>query len=206
MLGPYDLDLVGTVVWDPCFKIRVIAWTSMASAMSVIQDTWSQYLFKICATSPVGVFPLYAKIISWAMWQEAVLALRCVVEQQSVCCSRRMAYTAEECVCVFREAAAAAEQGVVGDSHQGQCSASSEAGRCATACLGRPPPRQSHFPKVAVTHGAPSPAVYVTVPVKGIMAWHLTFLFWGRSGESCGVRVGLNLFLRMWNVLIAPLV
>lgn len=41
-----------------------------------------------------------------------------------------------------------------------------------TACLGRPPPRQSHFPKVAVTHGAPSPTVYVTVPVKGIMARH----------------------------------
>jgi len=34
------------------------------------------------------------------------------------------------------------------------------------ACLGRPPPRQSHFPKVAVTHGAPSSTVYVTVLVK----------------------------------------
>ncbi len=98
-----------------------------------------------------------------------------------------------ECVCVFREAAAA-EQGVVGDSHQGQCSASSEAGRCATAWLGRPPPRQSHFPKVAVTHGAPSPTVYVTVPVKGIMAWHLTFVFGGGAVRAVGLELDLTSF------------
>ena len=103
--------------------------------------------------------------------------------------------------CVF----AAAERGVAGGSHQGQCSASSEAGRCATACLGWPPPRQSHFPKVALTHGAPSPTVYVTVAVKGIMAWRLTFLLWGRRGWEQQVRVGLDLFLWMGNVLIAPL-
>lgn len=48
--------------------------------------------------------------------------------------------------------------------------ASTEAGRYATTCLGWPPPRQNHFPKVAVTHGAPNPAVYVTVAVKGMMA------------------------------------
>lgn len=78
---------------------------------------------------------------------------------------------------MFRDAAEA-EQGVVGDSHEGQCSASSEAGRCVhRADVGRPPPRQSHFPKVAVTHGAPSAVVYVTALVKGIIAWHLTFLF-----------------------------
>lgn len=48
--------------------------------------------------------------------------------------------------------------------------ASGGAGSYATACPGRSPSRQSHFPKVAVTHGAPNPAVYVTVAVKGIMA------------------------------------
>lgn len=66
-----------------------------------------------------------------------------------------------------------------------------------TACFGWPPPHQSHFPKVAVTHGAPSPTVYVTVPVKGIMAWHSDISVWGRGGESSRVRVGLNLFLRI---------
>lgn len=75
---------------------------------------------------------------------------------------------------------------VVGDSNQGQCSASSEAGRYTSACLGRPPPRQSHFPRVAVTHGAPSPTVYVTVAVKGIMAGHLTFLLGGGGVRAAG--------------------
>lgn len=120
----------GSVVWDTCFNVTgAIAWT-VACAMPVIQDTWSQHLFKICATSPVGVFPLNAKIISWAMWQEAVLALRYAAEQRSVCCSRWMAYVAGDCVCLGKQQQTA-EQGVVGDSHQGQCSASSEAGRCA---------------------------------------------------------------------------
>lgn len=48
--------------------------------------------------------------------------------------------------------------------------ASGGAGSYVTACPGWSPSRQSHFPKVAVTHGAPNPAVYVTVAVKGIMA------------------------------------
>lgn len=48
--------------------------------------------------------------------------------------------------------------------------ASGGAGSSVTACPGWSPSRQSHFPKVAVTHGAPNPAVYVTVAVKGIMA------------------------------------
>lgn len=51
------------------------------------------------------------------------------------------------CVRVFREAAVAG-QGVVGESHQDQCGASSDAGRwCGPTTSGQPPSRQSHFPK-----------------------------------------------------------
>lgn len=82
-----------------------------------------------------------------------------------------------------------AEQGVVGDSHQGQRSASSEAGRRATACLGRPPPRQSHFPKVAVTHGAPEPRGLCYSTGKRDNGVVFDISVWGRSGESSGVSV-----------------
>lgn len=34
--------------------------------MPVIQDIWPQHLFKVRETAPVGVFPLYAKVISRA--------------------------------------------------------------------------------------------------------------------------------------------
>lgn len=38
------------------------------------------------------------------------------------------------------------------------------------------------FPKKAMTHGTPRPPVYVTVPVKGLMAWHWIFQFGGVEG------------------------
>lgn len=74
--------------------------------------------------------------------------------------------------------------------------ASTEAGRYATTCLGWSPPRQNHFPKVAVTHGAPNPAVYVTVAVKGIMAWHL----W--EGLEQLVRAEVNLLFSGWIIWV----
>lgn len=111
-----------------------------------------------------------------------------------------MAYTAGECVCVCEctaAAAAAPEQGVVGDSHQGQCSASSEAGRCATACLGQQPPRQSHFPKVARDARRPKPHGLCYRPGERDNSLTFDISVWGRSGEGSRVRAGLNLFLRM---------
>lgn len=95
------------------------------------------------------------------------------------------------CVCVFGEAAAAAaEQGVAGTAIRANAVPPVKQVDVWTACLGRPPPRQSHFPKVAVTHGALSSMVYVTVLVKGIMAWHLTFLLGGEAVTGAGAFYG----------------
>ena len=148
-------------------------------AWSVIQDTWCQQLFKIC---PVGVFLPRAKIISLTVWQEAALALRSAAEQRHVCCSCRTAYTAGDCVCLGKQQQQS--RGLWETAIRTNAVPLVKQVEVQAACLGRPPPRQSHFPKVAVTHGAPSSTVYVTDLVKGIMTWHLTFLFGGgRWGE-----------------------
>lgn len=57
------------------------------------------------------------------------------------------------------------EEAIVGVGWGGR--ACSEAGRRMSGCLGRPPPRQSVFVKVAVTLGARGPSVYVTAAVEG---------------------------------------
>lgn len=86
--------------------------------------------------------------------------------------------------CVFREAAVAG-QGVVGESHQDQCGASSDAGRwCGQTTSGQPPSHQSHFPKDAMTHGTPSPPglCYSTGKRANGLAFDISV--WGLRGES----------------------
>lgn len=91
-------------------------------------------------------------------------------------------------MCAFREAVeTAAEQGGLRESlTRTNAAPPVKQVDVRTACPCWLPPHQSHFPKAAVTHDAESPAVSVTLLVKGIMARRLTFLFQGIEVRAAG--------------------